>query len=68
MDGFQLAAAFQSREPMRHVILVALTGLSDHDSQEQGRQAGFAAYLCKPVFFAEMEAVLAAARCVTPGG
>ncbi|MEY4513745.1 MAG: hypothetical protein RLZZ450_5867 [Pseudomonadota bacterium] len=50
MDGYQLAAQMRKLSPVTAGMrLVALTGYDGHDELVRAREAGFDAYLVKPV-------------------
>jgi signal transduction histidine kinase len=48
LDGYAVARAVRSRAP-RPVMLVAITGYGSQGDAERGTQAGFDAYMVKPV-------------------
>ncbi|HET9445209.1 MAG TPA: ATP-binding protein, partial [Steroidobacteraceae bacterium] len=48
LDGYGVARAVRSRAP-RHVMLVAMTGYGSQRDAQRGAQAGFDAYMVKPV-------------------
>ncbi len=56
MDGFAFARAVREGGPWRDLPLVALTGRTDAEAVERGRQAGFTDYVAKY----EREALLGA--------
>ncbi len=57
VDGFQLAAILKQAFP--GVCIVAITGRESDEDRKRGRQAGFDAYVLKPVDFALVESILA---------
>jgi DNA-binding response OmpR family regulator len=60
IDGFQLAQRFREADHLRHVTLIALTGLGDAAHRAQTRDAGFAHHLLKPLIHTELRAILGA--------
>lgn len=57
LDGFELAAILKRAFP--GVCIVAITGRESEEDRRRGRQAGFDAYVLKPVDFALVESILA---------
>ena len=49
IDGYTLARELRGIPDCRKVRLIALTGYSRSSDRERGREAGFDAYLVKPV-------------------
>ncbi|MGI8603932.1 MAG: hybrid sensor histidine kinase/response regulator [Verrucomicrobiales bacterium] len=65
MDGHEVAKALR-RNLGEHIFLVALTGYTRADDFKQALDAGFNAYLIKPVDFRELGRVLARTAAVRP--
>lgn len=61
LDGYGVARAVRSRTP-RPVLLVAMTGYGSQDDAERGTQAGFDAYMVKPVDPAALNELIARVR------
>jgi two-component system sensor histidine kinase/response regulator len=63
MDGLTLARAVRGDESMASVRLIMLTAFDEYDRGQEAHQAGFAAYLTKPVrqrrLLSTLEAVVA---------
>ena len=68
MDGYQVAGRLRGQDALQEVMLVALTGWSDEESRERGREAGFACHLAKPVDFDGLRNVLALAATSRAAG
>jgi signal transduction histidine kinase len=62
LDGYGVARAVRSRAP-RRVMLVAMTGYGSHGDAERGTQAGFDAYMVKPVDAAVLSELIARVPC-----
>jgi CheY-like chemotaxis protein len=60
-DGYELVQAVRSAPGGQSLYLVALTGYGQPQDRQRGIEAGFNAYLVKPVFSADLARVLAAA-------
>jgi CheY-like chemotaxis protein len=60
-DGYELAQAARSAPDGRSLYLVALTGYGQPQDRQRGLDAGFDAYLVKPVSRDDLARVLAAA-------
>jgi CheY-like chemotaxis protein len=58
MDGLEVARQIRGICASEQVLLVALTGFSDDLRKQQAREAGFDAYLLKPVAVEEILAFL----------
>lgn len=58
MNGYDLARAIRADDEFRSTRLVALTGYGQDSDRERGREAGFDAFLVKPVEIEEMKAAL----------
>src|SRR5262249_26016516 len=60
MDGYELGARLRElREPGNRLKLVAVTGYGLDDDRRRAREAGFDAYLVKPVDVEELARVCA---------
>jgi CheY-like chemotaxis protein len=57
LDGFELAAILKRAFP--GICIVGITGRESEEDRKRGRQAGFDAYVLKPVDFALVESILA---------
>ena len=57
LDGFAVARCL--REELGKIYLVAVSGYGAEEDQERGQQAGFDAYLMKPLDFRDLERLLA---------
>ena len=57
LDGFELAGMLKRAFP--GICIVAITGRESDEDRKRGRQAGFDAYVVKPVDFAMVESILA---------
>lgn len=60
MDGFRLARYFRERPALRETTLVALTGYADEAHRQLAQEAGFDAYLVKPVEPVTLQSLLLA--------
>jgi signal transduction histidine kinase len=58
LDGYGVARAVRS-QALRHVMLVAMTGYGSQGDAERGAQAGFDAYMVKPVDPAALNELIA---------
>lgn len=58
IDGLQLARCFREADHLRHVTLIALTGLGDAAHRTKTQEAGFAYHLLKPMIHTELRAIL----------
>jgi two-component system CheB/CheR fusion protein len=58
MSGHEVAQRLRQLPAMRHTLLVALSGYSREDKQRQCLEAGFDAYLVKPVTLERLYEVL----------
>lgn len=58
LDGFAVARCL--RQELGKIYLVAVSGYGAEEDQERGQQAGFDAYLMKPLDFRDLERLLAA--------
>jgi hypothetical protein len=58
-DGLELVQEARRRQPLKQTV--ALTALGTADDKERGYRAGFDHYLTKPLDFARLRCVLAAA-------
>jgi CheY-like chemotaxis protein len=60
LDGYEVAARIRSAPACRAAVLIALTGYGQSDYRTRGENAGFHAYVVKPVDMAALERVIAA--------
>lgn len=67
LDGYEVARRLRRDPRGRHVRLVALTGYGLAGHREKARDAGFDAFLVKPVDLAELRRHIASARGGAPG-
>jgi signal transduction histidine kinase/ActR/RegA family two-component response regulator len=67
LDGYAVARAVRSRA-RRSVMLVAMTGYGSQEDAERGAQAGFDAYMVKPVDAAVLSELIARASPVRTSG
>jgi signal transduction histidine kinase len=58
MDGFEVARKLRSMPELPSVFLIAMTGYGSADSREEGRKAGFDAFLVKPIDLRELQGLL----------
>ncbi len=58
MNGFDLARAMRADPGLTGIRLVALTGWANADYRQRAREAGFDAYLVKPVGIEDLRAHL----------
>jgi CheY-like chemotaxis protein len=49
MNGYEVTAAIKGDAATRHIPVVLITGLDDHESRERGLRAGADAFLSRPV-------------------
>ena len=61
LDGFEVAAWLRKQEALRDAVLVAVTGFGDAQSRDRATEAGFDHFFVKPVDFAELDRLMAAA-------
>ena len=66
MDGYQVARAFRSRQALRDMFLVALSGYAQPDDLQRARDAGFNRHLAKPTSVESLERLLSEARREPP--
>jgi two-component system, sensor histidine kinase len=59
MSGYDVARELGCNPETSEAVLIALTGYGHEEAQGQGKLAGFAHHLVKPVDLAQMEALLA---------
>jgi CheY-like chemotaxis protein len=59
VDGLQLARLFRLEPELKHTCLVAITAETQDAYRQQTRQAGFDAYLKKPVDLVMLRSVIA---------
>ena len=62
MISFELARRLRADPRGRGVILIALTGYGQHETRARALDAGFDAFLVKPLAADELERILTAAR------
>ena len=62
LDGFEVARRLRADPRGRGVILIALTGYGQHETRARALEAGFDAFLVKPLAADELERILTAAR------
>ena len=62
LDGFEVARRLRADPRGRDVTLVALTGYGQHETRARALEAGFDAFLVKPLAADELERILTAAR------
>jgi CheY-like chemotaxis protein len=62
VDGYEVATTIRSNPQLKHTRLVAVTGLTPEETEEQLRASGFDGYVAKPVdinvFISEIERFL----------
>jgi CheY-like chemotaxis protein len=58
MDGYELARQLRHIPKLKHVRLVAVTGYGEAADRRLSQEAGFDAYVLKPVSMQELESVL----------
>lgn len=63
MDGFETARRLRKLPAGREVMLVALTGWGEEETQRRARDAGFDRHLTKPADICEIEALLVEVAC-----
>ena len=61
LDGYEVARRIRSAPAGHGITLVALTGYSQPRDRQQAQEAGFDAHLVKPVDFAQLGELIAAA-------
>jgi CheY-like chemotaxis protein len=49
LDGYQVTAAIKGAAATRHIPIILLTGLDDHQAEALGRSAGADDFLSRPV-------------------
>jgi CheY-like chemotaxis protein len=62
LDGFEVARRLRADPRGRDVTLVALTGYGQEETRARALEAGFDAFLVKPLAADELERILTAAR------
>jgi signal transduction histidine kinase len=62
LDGFEVARRLRADPRGRAVTLIALTGYGQHETRARALEAGFDAFLVKPLAADELERILTAAR------
>ncbi len=68
MDGRQLGLMIKSDPLVRKTVLMVLTSVGEHGDASRFREAGFAAYLCKPIKQSELyDAMVLAVTGPAPG-
>src|SRR5262249_19783717 len=58
IDGYEVARRLRQRSDMQEVLLVALTGYGQEEDRRSCLEAGFNAYLVKPVDLATLKSLL----------
>ncbi len=64
LDGFEVAAWLRKQDALRNTLLVAITGSTDSDHRRRATEAGFDHFFLKPVDFADLDQLMAAAKGV----
>ncbi len=62
MSGIEVARLIRHEEPLRNVILIAMTGHDTDDDRQRFRQAGFNAHLVKPADIRTIQKMLEVCR------
>jgi CheY-like chemotaxis protein len=65
MDGHEVAARLRQQPAMKDTLLIAVSGYSREDKQRQCLEAGFDAYLAKPVTLEMLYEVLGRLEAAT---
>ncbi|MEX2114328.1 MAG: response regulator, partial [Pirellulales bacterium] len=60
VDGIEIARRFRESDELKHVQLIAVTGYGQETDRPRSQEAGFDAYLVKPVDPQKIEEALAA--------
>jgi signal transduction histidine kinase/ActR/RegA family two-component response regulator len=60
MDGYEVSRHVRSSSTHKDVLLIALTGWSQHDDRERSRRAGFDHHLVKPPDIDRLRSILVA--------
>jgi CheY-like chemotaxis protein len=58
VDGFELARFLQEMPGLEHLVLIAVTGLTEEKHQERSREVGIKHYFLKPCNLAALQAML----------
>jgi DNA-binding response OmpR family regulator len=58
MDGYQLAGRFRGHNELKHMMLIAVTGLGDLPHRTRTRETGFAHHLLKPLIHEELRKIV----------
>jgi CheY-like chemotaxis protein len=61
MDGFEVADELSHNTDLRPRLVVAVTGATDRATRDRTEQAGFDYYLAKPVYWPDLQSILARA-------
>jgi PAS domain S-box-containing protein len=59
MNGYEVAQRLRNHEPLRDVVLIAITGWGQDEDRRRTQQIGFRHHLVKPVAPAEIDRLLA---------
>jgi two-component system CheB/CheR fusion protein len=59
MNGYEVAQKLRDHEPLRDVVLIAITGWGQDEDRRRTQQIGFRHHLVKPVAPAEVDRLLA---------
>ena len=62
LSGYDLVRALRQQAPLRHTMMIAVTGWGQQKDRELAFEAGFEGHLVKPVSFEQIEAILNGAR------
>jgi CheY-like chemotaxis protein/two-component sensor histidine kinase len=62
MDGFEVARTIRSMPELAGVILIAMSGYGSKEHRAQARQAGFDAYMVKPIDLDRLQEMLSERR------
>jgi len=62
LDGFEVARRLRADPRGRSVTLIALTGYGQHETRARALEAGFDAFLVKPLVTEELDRILTAPR------
>jgi two-component system, chemotaxis family, CheB/CheR fusion protein len=57
IDGYEVARRLRQQPEFEKLLLVALTGYTQHEYKQKAYEAGFDAHFAKPMDFAELEKV-----------
>jgi DNA-binding response OmpR family regulator len=62
VDGFAVARALRQRDRSGKLRIIGISGYGQQEYQTIGKEAGFDAYLVKPIDYDELERLLTAFR------